>query len=170
MSLDELRKWQFLQNAPKNDAQAPEVQTLAANIREIARITAWPDWTFAYLALSLARDCIKYQLDSVRVSREQIDGFTDPPASPLLPLIRGVDDCDAKARLFCALCTAGGIEAEMVPRWKGDELAHVYARVRLPMQANRFEWRFVETILRRATIGEESGHVPKEVDTGKWLF
>jgi len=170
MNTDEQRKWQFLKNAPAEDAKSPEVQALAANIREIAKITAWPDWTFAYLALSISRDCIKYQLDSIRVGREQIDGFTDPHGSPLLPLIRGVDDCDAKARLFCALCIAGGIAAEMVPRWKGDELAHVYAKVLLPLQAGQYEWRFVETILRRATIGEESGHVPKEIDTGKWLF
>lgn len=168
---DEQRKWAFLADAPKGDAKTAEVIELARRFGTIASLTPYGDWCYANLALALVRDCIAYQLDNERLGREQIDGYTDPYVSPLLPLARGVDDCDAKARLFVALCLARGLEAEMVPRWKGSRLSHVYARVRLrgPRDPNP-RWWFAETILRRARLGDVAENVPKELETGKWSF
>lgn len=168
---EEKRKWEFLREAPARDACDASLQAIAYHLLAVAKVTPWPDWCFAQLALSVARDCIRYQLDSDRVGREQIDGYTDPYVSPLEPLKRGVDDCDAKARLFVALCLAGGLQAEMVPRWKGVQLAHVWGRcmVRAPGDSLP-RWLDAETILRRARLGEVSDNVPKETETGRWLF
>jgi transglutaminase-like putative cysteine protease len=168
---EEQRKWAFLADVPKVDAKTPECIELARRIGTVASLTPTADWCFANLALALVRDCIAYQLDNERVGREQIDGYTGPYVSPLLPLARGVDDCDAKARLFVALCLARGLEAEMVPRWKGSRLSHVYARVRLRGRGDvNPRWWFAETILRRARLGDVAENVPKELETGKWSF
>jgi transglutaminase-like putative cysteine protease len=164
------KKWEYLRTVPAVDASKPQMQELAAALDLVARRSPWRDWAYAQLALAVARDCILYELDTDRVGREQIDGFTDPYVRPDLPLVRGIEDCDGKARMFVALCLAGRVRAEMVPGWRGDRLGHVYARAWLagPKQSPR--WWFAETILRRARLGEESPSVPKEVETGKWLM
>ena len=166
---EEQRKWSFLRDAPANDAQDPELLRVAGHLRAIAAFTASPEWCYAQLALALVRDCINYQLDNERVGREQIDGYTDPPQPALRPLKDGFDDCDAKARMFVAFCLANGLEAHMVPRWKGVRLAHVYAQVLLRKPGERTpRWFYAETILRRARLGDVAEQVPKELETGRW--
>ena len=167
----EQQKWEFLRTVPRRDAMTREILGLAVILRQLVSSTRWPDWCFVKMAMALARDCIQYQLDSDRVGREQIDGFTDPQGPADLPLTRGYDDCDAKARLFVALCLAGGITAEMVPRWKGERLAHVYARAFVTGPSDSVaRWYFAETILSRARLGDIAEAVPKELETGKWAF
>jgi hypothetical protein len=166
----EREKWQRLQQLPVLDAQNPALIEVARNLYQVARLSPWPSWAFACLALSVSRDLIVYQRDLDRVGREQIDGITDPYTDPLLPLKRGYDDCDAKARMFVALNLAIGQRAELWPREKEKKLAHVYARVFvLGPQSQRAEWVFAETILRRARLGEAAEQVPKET-SGQWLF
>lgn len=168
---EELKKWEFLRDAPKSDAETPEIKLYAQHLAAIAARSPWPEWCLASLALALARDCILYQLDSDRVGREQIDGYTDPQGPADAPYRRGVDDCDAKARFFVAVCLAGAVPADMVPRWKGPMLAHVYGScwVRGPHELVPRVW-YAETIVRRARLGEVAEQVPKEPETGKWLF
>lgn len=163
-------KWAFLRDAPFRDSTKVEIKHIAISLQPVANRSPWRHWSFAQLALALVRDCIVYKLDSERVGREQIDGYTDPEKDGDASLTRGYDDCDGKARLFVAICLAGGIRAEMVPRWKGEKLAHVYARAWCAGPNETARWWFAETILRRARLGEESESVPKETETGKWLF
>ncbi len=167
---DELEKWLFLQRAPFEDAKTPEIRVKAHAMAAIAADSRWPEFAFANLAHCLARDCIVYQLDSERVGREQIDGFTDPQPLADEPYRRGYDDCDAKARFFVALCIAGGLTAAMVDRWTGNRLAHVYGSCMIlgPNDKGRRLY-FAETILRRARLGEVAENVPKELETGRWL-
>lgn len=168
---EEIRKWEFLASAPASDAKTPEIQSIAQALWLVARRSPWPEWCFAQLALALARDCVLYQLDTDRVGREQIDGYTDPQGPADIILTRGVDDCDGKARLFVAVCLAGGLPANMVPRWTGPVLSHVYAACSVKGPRDRAARNyFAETILRRAILGEKSDQVPREPDTGKWLF
>ncbi len=168
---EEIRKWEFLRNAPAGDAQTTEIRTIAGALGLVARRSPWPGWCFANLALALARDCVLYQLDTDRIGREQIDGYTDQQGPADIDLTRGVDDCDGKARLFVAVCLAGGVPAEMVPRWTGPVLSHVYAACTVQGPKDRAPRRwYAETILRRAILGEKSDQVPREPDTGKWLF
>jgi transglutaminase-like putative cysteine protease len=121
------------------------------------------------LAQCLAKDCITYVLDTDRVGREQIDGFTDPQGPADMSYLRGSEDCDGKARLFVALCLAARIKARMVGRWQHGRLAHVYAEVYSngPTEL-RQRWWTVETILRRARLGDIAEQVPTEPETGKW--
>lgn len=174
---EELRKWEFLRDVPTRDAASTEtrgndeLRLIALSLASVANFSPWPQWSFANLALGLARDCIRYQLDSDRVGREQIDGYTDPYISPIDPYTRGYDDCDAKARLFVALCRCRGVIAEMVPRVNGSKLAHVYARAFVKGPGDVVaRWYLAETILRRARLGDIAEDVPKEIETGKWLF
>jgi transglutaminase-like putative cysteine protease len=179
-------KWLFLKSAPARDAESEEVQAAAQSLWAVASLSVNPRWAFIELAQAVARDLIRYVLDSDRVGREQIDGFTDPYGSPLAPLEHGADDCDAKARLFVALCLARRIRAEMVPGpgesevRAGARLKHVSARVWTSVPVwdpktktiteSREQWLEVETILARAKVGEKAEKVPAERDTGNWLF
>jgi hypothetical protein len=168
----EFEKWIFLRDVPYRDSRQPEMRAIATLLSGVASQTRWSVWTFAQLAHALVRDCIIYQKDDERVGREQIDGWRpDPYVSPLVPLNRGFDDCDAKARMFVALCLANHLKSEMVPRCKGGKLVHVYARVLAQAPTDTEEkWHLVECILRRARIGEIAEHVPKEPETGSWEF
>lgn len=174
----EQRKWEFLRDVPLRDATSTEtpgneaLRQVAALLADVANLSPWPQWCFSQLAHCLARDCIRYQTDTDRVGREQIDGWPpDPYISPLAPFTRGADDCDAKARIFVALCLCRRMHAEMVARQTGTKLSHVYARVFVQGPDDTApHWYFVETILRRARPGEVAEHVPKEIETRKWLF
>lgn len=173
----ELHKWHFLRDVVVRDVTSNETEgneqlrRMAATLKLVADLSPWPEWCFANIAMCLARDCIVYQRDTDRVGREQIDGYTDPYISPLAPFSRGYDDCDAKARFFVDLCLCRGLQAEMVPRARARKLAHVYGQVLLrgPGQKSP-RWFLAETILGRARLGEIAERVPREIDTGKWLF
>jgi transglutaminase-like putative cysteine protease len=113
------------------------------------------------------------------VGREDIAGFTRPSRTgdALEALERGSDDCDAKARLFVALCLARGFRAQLMPVWRcrdgrltfaaapempTDELAHVYGAVWM-----LGAWHWAETTLARACLGDHPLAVPKE-KSGQW--
>lgn len=186
MATNEWYKWCFLRDAPAKDAQAQELREVAENLWKVAVLSPCPRWAFVELAHAVARDLIRYVTDTERVGREQIDGLTDPYISPLEPLTRGCDDCDAKARLFVALCLAKGIAAEIVPLpseqavANGANLQHVAAKVfvGLPfwdreskqIREGAKQWAAVETILARAKAGETAKRIPVEKDTGNWLY
>jgi transglutaminase-like putative cysteine protease len=179
-------KLQFLQTVSAKDAAEPEVQALAENLWQVACASRFPKWAFVELAQCVARDLIRYVTDHERVGREQIDGWTDPYISPLAPLERGTDDCDAKARLFVALCLARQISAKVMPRptetevKAGRPLTHVWALVwvGLPIYDKTTKtltqgaqnWVPIETILARAKVNEQAEHIPHERDTGNWLY
>lgn len=165
----ELAKWEFLERAPQIDRTNPEI---VARAKALRRAAGRSDLHFAMLAFALARDCIPYVTDTARVGGEDIAGYTRPARAtdPVDALNRAAsgegkragDDCDAKARLFVALCLAAGLSARMVPRWSGARLAHVSAAVRLGGK-----WWHAETTLARARLGEREDAIPKEKD-GKW--
>lgn len=121
---------------------------------------------FFKLAHALARDCIRYESDIKQFGHEDIAGVTRAPEpnDAVDALIRGSDDCDAKARLFVALCLAKGFSAKLDPKWENGELKHVSAQVEY-----NGSWIPVETILTRARLGDRANDVPVEKKTGKWL-
>lgn len=165
----ESEKWEFLRDVPERDARSPELRAIAAPLLAVAGASQWPRWAFVQLAQCVARDLIVYQSDIDRVGREQIDGYTDPQGSTIEPLSRGSDDCDAKARLFVALCLSVQIPARMFPRWRRGSLTHVSAEVFCQSPPDLHErWRPVETILDRARLGDVAEGIPREIDTGRW--
>jgi len=150
-------KWEFLRRAPEIDRTERKIRELAAGLWEA---TGRDPRAFAELAHAYARDVILYMTDT-----EQFGGEDIAPAGALGDVLdRKVDDCDAKARLFVALCRAVGLQAEMVPHWSdgGRRLAHVSAKVQV-----RGAWLPVELTLARARLGEEPHDVPRDV-TGHW--
>lgn len=160
----ELQKWRFLVAAPILDSRHPRIRAMAGMLWECAcgRVRA-----FAELAHCLARDCVTYTRDTARVGEEDIAGYTRTPSKndAVDALVRGTDDCDAKARLFVAICLARNVPARMEPLVnRAGMLQHVYAAVRLDG-----EWLPVETTLRRARIGDAPRSVPFETGTREWL-
>lgn len=155
-------KWAFLERAPERDAADPAVQDVA---RSLWRAALCRPRVFAALAHALARDGITYQTDTARVGGEDIAGFTRRQGWPLEALDRGKDDCDAKARLFVALCRAAGLRARMVPRWEGETLRHVSAAVTIDGRELP-----VETILARARLGDAAEDVPHEKGKNRWAY
>lgn len=164
-------KWKFLDAAPARDARHPMIRQIAAGIWDLVKLSR-PSSTsiarvrFADLALTISRDWIRYETDTDRVGSEDIAGYTRPatPDDAVDALWRGVDDCDAKARLFVALCLAGGIEARTVPHWRNDQLAHVSGA----FTSDGATWIPVETTLTRARLGDTQETIPKETETGQW--
>lgn len=160
-------KWRFLRDAPQADARHPEIKRTADLLWQAAEGDLR---RFVLLAQTVARDWVRYQTDTDRVGREDIAGLTRSPTpdDAVDALRRGVDDCDAKARLFCALCIARAVPAQMVPKWTKDaprDLTHVFAQVHI-----RGRWCWVETILARARLGELGDNVPFEKGTESWLY
>ena len=163
-------KWQYLQGTPQKDATHPAIKRLSWLLMEAARSSHAPSLAvvrlrFVQLVFTVARDWIRYEIDTDRVGHEDISGFTraEKPDDAVDALYRGVDDCDAKARLFCALCLAQGVQAQIVPHWEHGALAHVSAA----FSADGATWVPVELTLSRARLGDVAKDIPKET-TGKW--
>lgn len=159
---DDRAKWIYLQRAPVADQRHPGIAHLARLCLELG---AGDRGRALLLAHAVAGRSIRYQLDTPRTGAEDVAGFTRPatPDDPIDAWRRGVDDCDAKARLFVALALALGFRARMAAIWERDRLAHVYAEI----DRGR-GWEPVETTLSRAVIGDHPRRVPKE-GNGKWL-
>ncbi len=167
-------KWTFLEHVPALDAKDPKIKRLAEELNDAAQGNPQ---RFAQLAHTIARDWIHQVSDVTRTGGEDIAGLTRPPtlSDATDALERGEDDCDAKARLFVALCLAAGLAARMAPRWQptskteatplGRTLTHVSAEVHL-----NGAWRPVELTLARARLGELGENVPKENATGHWMM
>lgn len=171
--MSDREKWDFLERAPERDALDGDLRTLVHHLTEAAFIAApcsaeRRKRIFAALAHALARDAITYRTDTARIGGEDIAGFTRKPrfGDALEALRRGLDDCDAKARLFVALCRAAGLPARMRPIWDGDgeRLRHVFGEVTLEGKPYA-----VETILARARLGDEPYSVPTE-KSGTWRY
>ena len=173
MILNDEQKWEYLRTIPGTDAEHAEIKDLAQHLRAAAN---FQPKRLAQLIMTVARDWIKQTNDVALRGGEDIAGLTRQPTGDdaIDALRRGDDDCDAKARLFVALCLAAGLVARMVGRWKvypvtertpkGRTLIHVSAEV---FVADK--WQPVELTLSRARIGEMGEVVPKEKD-GKWLL
>ena len=161
-NINSQKKWELLQEMPRIDSNNPKLRHLADLIWEIS---LGRPITFFKLALAVARDGISFESDIKQFGHEDIAGLTryPEPSDAVDAYLRGHDDCDAKARLFVALCLARGFDARLWPLWKGNQLTHVAAEVRY-----RGKWIHAETILARARLGEMHTDVPKEPTTGKW--
>ena len=147
---------------PLSDSRNPKLRHMANLIWELSERRPM---RFLRLAFAIAKDGIRYESDIKQFGHEDIAGVTryPEPNDATDAYDRGADDCDAKARLFVALCLARGFEARLWPLWKQGELSHVAGEVCV-----NGKWIHAETILARAQLGEMHTEVPKEPTTGKW--
>ncbi len=167
-AISDPEKLRGLQEIAALHASHPHVVEAARTIRDLVSHkfglrSVQGDRLTAAIIHTIARDGIRYQLDTARVGHEDIAGVTRPDEHPFAVLRRGVDDCDAKASLFVSLARAAGLEAEIVPLWRGPVLQHVFARVRIGGA-----WLPVELTLARARLGDEPFSVPFEKDKPDW--
>jgi transglutaminase-like putative cysteine protease len=186
--MNDLEKWNFLRFIAATDRWDDNIIKIAKHLLAAATccdgVHSWQR-RFAMLAHTVARDWIHQVSDTVRTGGEDIAGLTREPREDDATdaLSRGSDDCDAKSRLFVALCLAGGLRARIVPYWKkpggpttherdaygaggpppGSQLYHVAAEVWLDNA-----WQPVELTLSRARLGERGELVPFESGTRKW--
>ncbi len=161
--IDDQEKWKRLQEQPVLDSKNPKLKRMADLIWELS---GQQPIRFFKLALATARDGIEYESDLKQFGHEDIAGVTRPPRDndATDAYERGKDDCDAKARLFVALCLARGFEARLWPLWKHEVLQHVAGEVHY-----NGKWIHAETIVNRAQLGEMHTDVPKEKD-GRWMI
>lgn len=159
--MDDSEKWQLLQEACVVDSKSPKIIKMAKMIWGLSQSRPV---RFFKLALAVARDGIEYESDIKQFGHEDIASVTRSPKAgdAIEAYERGYDDCDAKARLFVAICLAGGFNARLWPLWKHGQLRHVAAEV-------RFQGRVyhAETIISRARLGDMHTDVPKETN-GRW--
>jgi transglutaminase-like putative cysteine protease len=87
------------------------------------------------------RDCIKYIRDPAG------EEFSD--AQQVFQ--QGFGDCDDKVRLFVALCRSLGIEARVLPIFRGSDFVHVQAEVRV---GDPPRWMVAELIVKGIALGE----------------
>lgn len=159
--IPDAEKWQLLQEMPVIDSRNPKLKRMADLLWELSQEKPI---RFFKLALAVARDGIVYESDIKQFGHEDIAGVTRPPElnDAIDAYTRGHDDCDAKARLFVALCLAAGFNARLWPLWKHGILQHVAGEVEYGKR-----WIHAETILARAQLGEMHTNVPKETN-GNW--
>lgn len=159
--IPDVQKWELLQEVCIADSKNPKIIRMSELLWELSQSQPV---RFFKLALATARDGIEYESDVKQFGHEDIAGVTRPPVldDAIDAYTRGHDDCDAKARLFVALCLAAGFHARLWPLWKHGVLQHVAAEVEYG-----HKWLHAETILARAQLGEMHTHVPKEAN-GNW--
>lgn len=161
--MNDQEKWALLQEVCITDSKHPQIIKMAKTLWELSLSDPM---RFFRLAFAVAKDGIVFESDVKQFGGEDIAGVTRPPEpdDAIDAWRRGYDDCDAKARLFVALCLAAGFEARLWPLWRRGILQHVAGEV-------QFEGRWIhaETIVGRARLGEHHTQVPKEFN-GKWLM
>jgi hypothetical protein len=84
-------------------------------------------------------------------------------------LTRGFGDCDAKARLFCALCLACGVDAKIDPVFRGDRFPHVRARVFEPddwQPGDHAGWIVADPTILNSDIGSLPEHPKTNISHG----
>lgn len=160
-NIPDSEKWPLLEEVCIADSKNPKIIKMAELLWKLSLSNPI---RFFKLALAVARDGIEYESDIKQFGHEDIAGVTRPPEpdDAIDAYVRGHDDCDAKARLFVALCLAAGFNARLWPLWKHGVLQHVAAEVEF-----EGKWIHAETILARARLGEYHTDVPKDKD-GKW--
>lgn len=130
-----------LQNLAVSDAGDPIVRDLAWSIRK--QVGDDPE-TLARAVHTWVKRCVSYE-------EERRETFES--AAYTLQSLRG--DCDAHARVVCALAKAAGLTARIVPLYESPtskEVAHAYCQIQVGG-----EWRAAETTLPApgADFGEE---------------
>lgn len=112
----------------------------------LPRVRAWAK-TFLRLPPSERAPAIlqfvQYGIDYVRDPGEEVLEDAD------VVLERGYGDCDAKERLFVALCNAVGIPAKGHPVFRGERFPHILADVWIGRR-----WVPADPTIQNSSIGQ----------------
>jgi hypothetical protein len=122
------------------DAHLPEVQRWAAVFRRLPLTERVPAILRFAQMLEYVRDPSEEWLEDAQVT-----------------LLRGYGDCDAKERVFVALCTACGIQAIAVPVFRGEHFPHVMAAAMAPIAVGpssvAWRWMKVDPTIQNSSLG-----------------
>ncbi|MEZ4301580.1 MAG: hypothetical protein R3B70_41990 [Polyangiaceae bacterium] len=122
------------------DVHLPEVQRWAGVFRRLPITERVPAILRFAQALEYVRDPGEEWLESADVT-----------------LLRGYGDCDAKERIFVALCVACGIPAVGVPVFRGERFPHVMAAAFVPVAGANglltWRWMQVDPTIQNSTVG-----------------
>ena len=116
---DNREKARYMTDEAIKDAQHPRVKQWAQEFHKLPAGAA--------RAAAILRFC-QYSIDYVRDPGEEVLESAD------VVLLRGYGDCDAKQRVFVALCTACGLASRALPVFRGlnaERFPHVLAEVLL---------------------------------------
>jgi hypothetical protein len=123
---DREAKAQYMADAAVHDAEDPRVLAWAAVFRRL------PLEQRALAILRFCQRCVRYERDPGIIDPDGTRHGIEVLDSSAVALDRGYGDCDAKARLFVALCLACALQATIEPVFAGrNGFPHVRARVRL---------------------------------------
>ncbi|TKC93713.1 transglutaminase-like domain-containing protein [Polyangium fumosum] len=125
-------KARYMKAGSRRDELLPEVQRWAAVFRRLP---------LADRAAAILKFC-QYAIDYVRDPRREV--LEDCAVT----LMRGFGDCDAKARLFVALCRACGVVARERPVRPEQDFPHILAEVYVNGQ-----WLPVDPTILNSSIG-----------------
>jgi hypothetical protein len=134
------QKAAFMSEQAIRDAQRPEVQHWAGVFRGLPITERAPAILRFAQSLEYVRDPGEEWLEAADVT-----------------LSRGWGDCDAKERIFVALCVASGIPAVGVPVFRGDQFPHEMAAAFVPVVAGGrfYGWRWLDAdpTIQNSTLG-----------------
>ena len=140
----------YMADAARHDAHDPAVLAWARTFVTLPR----PDREEAILRF--VQRCIRYERDPAWYDREGHRHGIEVLESSAVALRRGYGDCDAKARLFVAICLAAGVPAEIEPVFRGENgFPHVRARVLHP---DGSRWQTADPTIVNSTIGKLPRH------------
>lgn len=128
-----LAKARYMAIAGAGDVMQKEVQRWAAVFNKLP---------VAERPAAILRFC-QYAIDYVR------DPHCEVLEDSTVTLFRGYGDCDAKARLFVALCRASGVRARIYPVRPAQDFPHVLAEVLIDN-----EWRRADPTVLNSTIND----------------
>ena len=143
-------KAQYMAEAAERDARDPAVVSWAQQfIRLPKEERAAAILRYCQLALRYERDPAWYDQAGNRHGIEVLD-------SSAVLLWRGYGDCDAKTRLFLALCKACGVAARLAPVFTGtDGFPHVRAEV---LDEKTGRWLIADPSIVNSSIGHLPPH------------
>lgn len=127
-----LAKARFMAAGSVKDVELPEVKRWAAVFSQLP-IQERP--------AAILKFC-QYAIDYVR------DPHREVLEDSAVTLLRGYGDCDAKARVFIALCRASGIPAREHPVRPDQDFPHIFADVFVNGQ-----WQPVDPTILNSSIG-----------------
>jgi transglutaminase-like putative cysteine protease len=130
-----LAKARFMAAGSASDLQLAEVHRWAAVFRRLP---------YHERAAAILRFC-QYAIDYVRDPRREV--LEDSAVT----LLRGYGDCDAKTRVFVALCRASGLQAREKPVRPAYDFPHILAEVYV-----NGRWRPADPTILNSTID----HIP----------
>ena len=140
----------YMVEAAARDAGDPAVVSWARQFMKL------PPERRAAAILRFTQLAVRYQRDPAWYDRAGNRHGIEVLESSAVVLFRGYGDCDAKTRLFLALCKVCGVRARLAPVFRGvDGFPHVRAEV---LDDKTGRWLIADPSIANSTLGQLPAH------------